>query len=95
MNPEDGYTADSVFVSDYFGLKYRIPEGLGGGLPGPSPSQSGYYVLGTWVTKRELSGTILVVAQDMFFASDTSEDVKSIATRFRQVMSSVSSLKEP
>jgi hypothetical protein len=89
VNPEDAFTADGVFVSDYFGLTYRIPEGWGEGLPGASPSQSGYYVLGTWVTKGEFSGTILVVAQDMFFASDTSEDLKSTVTRFRQVMSSV------
>jgi hypothetical protein len=89
MNPEDAYVADGVFVSNYFGLKYRIPEGWGEGLPGPNPSQSGYYVLGTWTTKGELAGTILVVAQDMFFAPDTSEDVKSVATRFRQVMSLV------
>jgi TonB-like protein len=89
VNPEDVHFAEGVFVSDYFGLRYRIPKGWGEGLPGPNPSQSGYYVLGTWTTRGELAGTILVVAQDMLFASDASEDVESVVTRFRQVMSSV------
>ena len=70
-------------------FKYRVPDGWSEGLPGPDPSQSGYYVLGTWVPKRDFGGTILVVAQDMFFAPDASEDVKNVVAGFRQVMSSV------
>jgi hypothetical protein len=88
-NPEDVHVADSVFVSDYFGLAYRVPDGWSRGLPGPDPSQSGYYVLGTWVPTRDFTGTILVVAQDIFFAPDMSGDVKNVVNHFRQVMSSV------
>ena len=69
-NPEDAHVTDSVFVSDYFDLSYRVPEGWTEGLAGPMPSQSGYYVLGTWVPKGEFAGTILVAAQDTFFAPD-------------------------
>jgi hypothetical protein len=88
-NPEDVHVVDGVFVSDYFGLRYRVPDGWSEGLRGPDPSQSGYYVLGTWVPKRDFGGTILVVAQDMFFAPDASDDVKNVVAGFRQVMSSV------
>ena len=87
-NPEDGKVADGVFVSDYFDLSYRLPEGWTEGLAGPGPTQSGYYVLGTWAPKHEFVGTVLVVAQDMFFAPESSE-VKNVVAEFRQVMSAV------
>jgi TonB-like protein len=87
-NPEDGKVADGVFVNDYFDLSYRLPEGWTEGLAGPEPTQSGYYVLGTWAPKRDLVGTVLVVAQDMFFAPDSSE-ARNVVAEFRQVMSAV------
>jgi hypothetical protein len=88
-NPEDGKVTDGVFVSDYFNLSYRLPDGWTEGLAGPAPSQSGYYVLGTWAPKHDFAGTVLVVAQDMFFAPDSSDDVKNVVAEFRQVMSTV------
>jgi Gram-negative bacterial TonB protein C-terminal len=88
-NPEDVRVADGVFVSDYFDLAYRAPGGWTEGLPGPNPSQSGYYVLGTWVPKQDFDGTVLIVAQDSFFAAETPDDVKNVVTEVRQVMSSV------
>jgi len=89
INPEDGKVIDGVFVSDYFNLSYRLPDGWTEGLAGPDPSQSGYYVVGTWAPKRDFAGTVLVVAQDMFFAPDSSDDVKNVVAEFRQVMSTV------
>jgi hypothetical protein len=88
-NPEDGKVVDGVFVSDYFNLSYRFPDGWTEGLAGPDPSQSGYYVLGTWAPKRDFAGAVLVVAQDMFFAPDPSDDVKNVVAEFRQVISAV------
>ena len=88
-NPEDVQVADGVFVSDYFDLSYRVPDGWTEGLPGPSPSQSGYYVLGTWVPKRDFGGTVLIVAQDKFFATDASDDLRNVVAEIRKVMSSV------
>jgi hypothetical protein len=87
-SPEDGKVADGVFVNDYFDLSYRLPEGWTEGLAGPGPTQSGYYVLGTWAPKRDFVGTVLVVAQDMFFAPESSE-AKNVVAEFRQVMSAV------
>jgi hypothetical protein len=88
-NPEDVKVADGVFVSDYFDLSYRVPDGWTEGLAGPDPSQSGYYVLGMWAPKHDFAGTVLVVAQDMFFAPDTSDSVKNVVAEFRQVISTV------
>jgi TonB-like protein len=87
-NPEDGKVADGVFVSDYFDLSYRLPEGWSVGLAGPEPTQSGYYVLGTWAPKHDFVGTVLVVAQDMFFAPESSE-AKNVVAESRQIMSAV------
>jgi hypothetical protein len=88
-HPENGHFSNGVYVSNYFNLAYRLPEGWVAGLAGPDPSQSGYYVLGTWVPDSELAGTILVAAQDMFFAEKPEDGVKTVAADFRQVMSSV------
>jgi hypothetical protein len=88
-NPEDGKVIGGVFVSDYFNLSYRLSDELTEGLAGPPPSQSGYYVLGTWTPKRDFAGMVLVVAQDMFFAPAPSDDVKNVVAEFRQVMSAV------
>ena len=88
-NPEAVSITDGGFVSDYFDLSYRVPEGWAEGLLGPPPSQSGYYVLGTWAPKGDFAGTILVAAQDIFFEPDSSDDVKDIVAQFRQVMSTV------
>src|SRR5215471_10151543 len=88
-NPEDVRATNGVFASDYFGLSYRVPAGLTEGLAGPGPSQSGYYVLGTWVQQQDYKGSILIAAQDMFFAAGPSDDVKNVVVEARQVMSSV------
>jgi Gram-negative bacterial TonB protein C-terminal len=88
-NPEDGKVVDGVFVNDYFNLSYRLPDEWAEGLPGPPPSQSGYYVLATWAPKGDFAATILAAAQDMFFEPGSSDDAKNTVAQFRQVMSTV------
>lgn len=88
-NPQDGKLVDGVFLNDYFDLSYRLPEEWAEGLPGPDPSQSGYYTLGTWTPKHDFAGTVLLAAQDTFFAPDSSDDLKNVVAEFRQVMSGV------
>jgi hypothetical protein len=88
-NPEMVSVADGGFASDYFDLSYRVPQGWVEGLAGPPPSQSGYYVLGTWAPKDDFAGTIMVAAQDMFFEPGSSDDAKKAVAQFRQVMSTV------
>jgi hypothetical protein len=88
-NPEDGKVVDGVFVSDYFNLSYRLPDGWTEGLAGPDPSQSGYYVLGTWAPKRDFAGTVLAAAQDTFFSPDSPVDAKNVVAEFRGGISAV------
>jgi hypothetical protein len=85
-NPDDATVADGVFRSRYFDLSYPLPSGWMEGLAGPDASGSGYYVLGTFVPAGELSGTIVVAAQDIFFATAPLEDAMAMADEFGRSM---------
>jgi hypothetical protein len=67
-DPEDGVLADGVFTNRYFDLAYPLPPGWKAGLTGPPPSNSGYYVLNTPTPETGSKATLLIAAQDMFFA---------------------------
>ena len=67
-DPEDGVLADGVFTNRYFDLAYPLPAGWKAGLTGPPPSNSGYYVLNTPTPETGSKATLLIAAQDMFFA---------------------------
>jgi hypothetical protein len=88
-NPEDGKVANGVYTNDYFGLSYPLPEGWAEGLAGPEPSQLGYYALRTLVPRDELDGTILIAAQDMFFADKPLSNAVEAANDFRRAMSEI------
>jgi hypothetical protein len=86
-NPEDGRVTNGIYTSGYFGLSYPLPQGWTEGLAGPDPSHSGYYVLSTFSPKSELTGKLLIAAQDMFFADKPHGD--AVANDFRQAISQV------
>jgi len=86
-NPEDGTVTNAAYRNAYFDLSYPLPEGWTEGLPGPEPSHSAYYVLGTLVPNGELTATILIAAQDMFFADDPQGGLAGVASDFREAMS--------
>jgi hypothetical protein len=88
-NPEDGKFANGVYTNGYFGLSYPLPEGWAEGLAGPEPSHSGYYALKTFIPREELDGTILIAAQDMFFADKPLSNAVEAASDFRRAMSEV------
>jgi hypothetical protein len=88
-NPEDGKVAKGDYVSDYFGLTYRLPQGWTVGEAGPDPSQSGYYVLSTLVPKSMPNANILIAAQDMFFGAGRRGNVEDSARDFQQAVSHV------
>jgi hypothetical protein len=88
-NPEDGRITDGAYVNRYFGLSYALPAGWTAGMAGPAPSESGYYVLGTLVPKGELTGTILIAAQDIFFAAKPQGGAAEMIADFREAMSKV------
>jgi hypothetical protein len=69
-----------------------LPPGWTEGIAGPGPSQSGYYVLSTFVPAGEFTGTILIVAQDMFFAAKPSVDAMAMADAFSRAMAEVAGM---
>ena len=88
-NPEDTKVRNGTFTSAYFDLSYPLPPGWTEDMAGPGPSDSGYYVLGTFVPAGELTGAIFLAAQDMFFATRTAGDVAAAANDFRQAISAI------
>src|SRR5262245_22820163 len=87
-NPQDGKVAGGVYTNAYFDLSYPLPQGFVEGLAGPDPSDSGYYVLGNFVPQAAPTGTILIAAQDLFFAGPH-RDVAAAAREFREAISQV------
>lgn len=65
--PEGGTIANGVYRNSYFGFQYPLPPGWTKDLAGPPPSSTGYYSLATFKPEGELTATILIAAQDMFF----------------------------
>ena len=74
--PEAGSVATNVYENRYFGLSYRLPADWTTGFDGPPPSDSGSYVLAQLepadTFKGPDKGTILITAQDLFFAHSAS-----------------------
>jgi hypothetical protein len=87
--PEDGKVQGGIYVNDYFGLSFPLPEGWTEGEPGPDPSDAGYYVLSSLIPKSEMNATILIAAQDMFFAPGSHGDMAEVVQAFRQAMSEI------
>jgi hypothetical protein len=87
--PEDGSVLNGDYVNRYFDLSFPLPEGWTEGDPGPDPSDDGYYVLRSLIPKAELNATILISAQDLFFAGKPYGDMTEMVRDFRQAMSEV------
>jgi hypothetical protein len=87
--PEDGTIANGRYTNKYFDLSYALPQGLTAGLAGPEPSETGYYALTSIVPAGEPGGTILIAAQDLFFAPRPHSDVLAEAGDFRDAMARI------
>lgn len=87
--PKDGAVLNGRYVNDYFDLVFPLPEGWTEAERGPEPSDSGYYVLRSLIPRSELTATILIAAQDLFFDSRPHGDMAELARDFRQAMSEV------
>src|ERR1700730_7109467 len=74
--PEGGSVSNNVFSNQYFGMNYALPPGWTQKFEGPPPSNSGRYVLvqirPAVTYKGSTRGSILITAQDMFFAPQPS-----------------------
>jgi hypothetical protein len=87
-DPQDGRVTGDIYTNAYFGLSYPLPKGFAEGLAGPDPSQSGYYVLASFVAQAEGAGTILVAAQDTFF-DEARHDLAEAASEMRDTMAQI------
>src|SRR5438309_10381350 len=75
--PEDGAVSRGVYRNEYFGLLYPLPPTWVEDLKGPPPSATGYYSLASLKPQDSLAATLLIAAQDNFFAErpvTTAED---------------------
>jgi hypothetical protein len=92
-DPEDGTLADGVYANRYFDFAYPLPQGWKAGLKGPPPSNSGYYVLNTPAPEGEPKGTILIAAQDMFFAAKPMANAMAMVADLRRTAAQTDGLK--
>jgi hypothetical protein len=88
-NPEDVAVASGRYVNTYFDVSFPLPRGWAEGLTGPEPSENGYYVLGSLVPTGEHDATILIAAQDRFFADKPDNDLAAAASDFRDAMARI------
>jgi hypothetical protein len=88
-DPDDGKIVDGVYVNRYFGLSYPLPPGWTEGVPGPDPSHSGYYVLGTLVPGDGERAMILLTAYDTFFAAAPFRGPPAMAGEISRTMAAI------
>jgi hypothetical protein len=91
--PEDGAVADGVYANKYFDLSYPVPAGWTQDVAGPAPSIGGYYVLAGLVPAGELTGTILISAQDQFFVDAAVEDPATASREFAAAMAKIADMR--
>jgi hypothetical protein len=87
--PEDGTVSNGRYANRYFDLSYPLPPGWGEGLAGPDPSDTGYYVLSSLAPAGEPDATILIAAQDVFFAAKPENDLAAVTSEFREAMAGI------
>ena len=85
-DPEGGAIHDGVYENRYFGVTVPLPAGWTQGLEGPPPSQSGYYVLASFEPAEALTATIMIAAQDSFFALKPAANAAEAVERFAGTM---------
>ena len=76
FDPEQGAVVDGAYLNPYFGMRYPLPAGWKPGPQPARPSYGGYYVLSTPVPPKDTKATILIAAQDNFFADKPIGDAK-------------------
>lgn len=86
--PEEGGVVKGVYKNRYFGMSWTLPDDWSEPFGGPPPSESGGYVLSNVVPapkfKGPSKGTVLISAQDMFFAPMPADDAKELIAYRRE-----------
>jgi Gram-negative bacterial TonB protein C-terminal len=88
-NPEDGNLVEGRYTNEYFKLVYSLPSGWSEDRQGPAPSYSGYYVLMALKGGGGRDGTMLISAQDQFFATDPPISAAQMVEQFRRRLSEI------
>jgi hypothetical protein len=88
-NPEDGNLVEGRYTNEYFKLVYSLPSGWSEDRQGPAPSYSGYYVLMALKGGGGRDGTMLIAAQDQFFATDPPISAAQMVEQFRRRLSEI------
>jgi hypothetical protein len=88
-NPEDGNLVEGRYTNEYFKLVYSLPAGWSEDRQGPAPSYSGYYVLIALKGRGGRDGTMLIAAQDQFFATDPPISAAQMVEQFRRRLSEI------
>lgn len=66
--PESGHISRGAYHNQYLGFVYPLPANWVEDLKGPPPSTTGYYSLAALKPRDSLAATLLIAAQDNFFA---------------------------
>jgi hypothetical protein len=91
-NPAAASVANGAYTNAYFGLRYALPQDWVEGDEGPAPSETGYYVLGTFAPKGATTATVLIAAQDMFFAARPFSDADAMASAFSRTIAATAGM---
>ncbi len=89
-DPEFGSVVGKAYENKYFGLSVPLPQGWSEGLAGPPPSAVGSYVLSAFDGTKADRGSILIVAQDLFFGTKTFASAAEMAADFRDSIRGIS-----
>src|SRR5579883_708963 len=89
VDPESGSIDKGAYVNPYFGLSFPLPPNWTAGLPGPKPSEAGYYVLASFDATGGSAGTVLIAAQDEFFAIRPFDDAMAMVRDLRRSVSEI------
>jgi hypothetical protein len=94
--PEGGMVKDTSYSNQYFDLSYPLPPDWRQDFKGPLPSNTGYYVLAAVRPKGQLNATVLLTAQDLFFATrPVNSALDFLEQRQRQAVQSTLTIDKP
>jgi hypothetical protein len=94
-NPEDSIFVNGIYANTYFGLRYPLPPGWKEGLLPARPSYTGYYVLSTPAPPESAKATILIAAQDEFFANEPATNPRTLLQDLADGLSGVDRSARP
>ncbi len=82
--PEAGQVSGGAYQNEYFGFRYPLPAGWEEDVQGPPPSATAYYSLLALKPRDSLSATLLIAAQDEFFAQEQSKDAMDFLAQMKE-----------